>query len=289
MHSIDWKILERLRTGFLTGAQDYWRNESDVENYDQTFAQRIGWKWDYALRELKRRGWSPPAGDVLDWGCGTGIASRKVLEHFPGSARRLYLCDRSPLAMKFAARQVRGVDVWQESVPPRSVDLLLISHALTEQAEPFSLPCEAQAVIIVEPGTYDVSRRLIALRERLRGEFQVVAPCPHQAACGLRAAENERHWCHQFAPTPAEVFMDGDWARFAKLAGIDLRSLPVSYLTLDRRVVATGATQAIGRARVYKAHALVLTCDETGVRELRVTKRENPDLFRRLKKTRLTL
>jgi len=290
MRSIDWKILERLRNGFLDGSAgqaDYWRDERDLDQYDQTFARRIGWKWEYVLRELKRRGWSPPPGDVLDWGCGTGMASRKFLEHFP-AVRRLYLCDRSPLAMRFAARQVRDVEVWQESVPPRSVAVLLISHALTEQPDPFTLPCEAQAALIVEPGTYEVSRRLIALRERLRGEFNIVAPCPHQEPCGMLAAENERHWCHQFAPSPPEVFMDGDWARFAKLAGIDLRSLPVSYLAIDRRPVAAGGTQAIGRARIYKAHALVLTCDATGVRERRITKREQPEEFRRLKKSRFT-
>jgi len=286
MHSIDWKILERLRAAFLDGSAgqgDYWKSESDLENYDQTFAQRIGWKWDYVLRELKRRGWSPQSGDVLDWGCGTGIASRKFLEHFAG-VRRLYLCDRSPLAMKFAARRVRDVEVWQESVPPRSVDVLLISHALTEQPESFALPCEAKSVIIVEPGTYEVSRRLIALRERLRGEFNVAAPCTHQAACGMLAADNERHWCHHFAPTPTEVFMDGDWVRFAKLAGIDLRSLPVSYLVLDRRPAPAGGMRVIGRPRVYKAHALVLGCDADGVRERRVEKRTEPELYRRLKK-----
>lgn len=283
MHSIDWKALERLRTGFLTGARDYWRDERDLESYDQTFAQRIGWKWDFVLGELKRRGWTPPPGDVLDWGCGTGIASRKFLEHF-GAMRRLYLCDRSPLAMKFAAQQVTGVEVWQETTPPVRADVLLISHALTEQPEPFTLPCEAKSVIIVEPGTYEVSHRLIALREWLRGEFNVVAPCTHQAVCGMLAAGNERHWCHQFAPSPPEAFMDGDWARFAKLAGVDMRSLPVSYLVLDRRAVMSGGKQALGRARVYKAHALVLECDTTGVREREVRKRDAPDEYRRLKK-----
>ncbi len=286
MHSIDWKILERLRAAFLDGSAgqgDYWKSESDLENYDQTFAQRIGWKWDYVLRELKRRGWSPPTGDVLDWGCGTGIASRKFLEHFTGVSR-LYLCDRSPLAMKFAARHAGDVEVWQESAPPRSVDVLLISHALTEQPEPFALPCEAKVVIIVEPGTYEVSRRLIALRERLRGEFNVVAPCTHQAPCGMLPAGNERHWCHHFAPTPTEVFMNGDWARFAKLAGIDLRSLPVSYLVLDRRPVPSDGMRVIGRPRVYKAHALVLGCDADGVRERRIEKQTAPELYRQLKK-----
>jgi SAM-dependent methyltransferase len=283
MRSIDWKTLERLRVAFLTGTTDYWHDECDLENYDATFAQRIAWKWDYVLSEAKRRGWSPPTGTVLDWGCGTGIASRKFLECFTG-VRRLYLCDRSPLAMKFAAQRVRDVEVWQESVPPRSVDVLLISHALTEQPAPFALPCEAKTVLIVEPGTYEVSRRLIALREHLRGEFNVVAPCTHQAVCGMLAAENERHWCHHFAPTPTAVFMDGNWARFAKLAGIDLRSLPVSYLVLDRRPVESGGMRVIGRPRVYKAHALVLGCNATGVRERRLEKRTEPDLYRKLKK-----
>lgn len=286
MRSIDWKALERLRAGFLDGSAgtaDYWRNETDLDSYDQTFAQRIGWKWDYVLGELKKRGWSPPPGEVLDWGCGTGIASRKFLEHFTG-ASRLYLCDRSALAMKFAARHVRDVEVWQESTPPRSVDVLLISHALTEQVEPVSLPCEAKTVIIVEPGTREASAKLVALRERLRSEFNIVAPCTHQAPCGMLTPGNERHWCHHFAPSPPEVFMDGDWARFAKLAGIDLRSLPVSYLVLDRRPAPTVGMRMIGWPRVYKAHALVLGCDAEGVRERRVEKRTEPELYRRLKK-----
>lgn len=286
MRSIDWKALERMRAAFLDGSAgraDYWQSETDLASYDQTFAQRIGWKWDYVLRELKKRGWSPPEGEVLDWGCGTGIASRKFLEYFSGT-RRLYLCDRSPLAMKFAARQVRDVEVWQESVPPKSVEVLLISHVLTEQPEPFALPCKAKVVIIVEPGTHEGSRRLIALRERLRGEFNVVAPCTHQTTCGMLAPGNERHWCHHFAPPPTEVFMDGDWARFAKVAGIDLRSLPVSYLVLDRRPASPYGMRMIGRPRIYKAHALLMGCDEAGVREIEVRKRDEPEEFRRLKK-----
>lgn len=289
MRSIDWKALQRLRTAFLDGTAaqgDYWRTETELETYDATFGQRIGWKWDYVLSELKRRGWKPPGGYVLDWGCGTGVASWKFVEHF-GRVVRLYLCDRSPLAMQFAARRLkdRVREVWQESVPPRRVDILLVSHALAEQPEPIALPCDATTVIIVEPGTFDSSRRLIALRERLRSEFFVVAPCPHQNACGLLAPGNERHWCHQFAPSPPEVFTDGDWARFARLAGVDLRSLPLSYLALDRRAPPSGVSaQALGRARVYKAYAQVLTCEVSGIHERRITKRGAPDEFRRLRK-----
>lgn len=84
--------------------------------------------------------------------------------------------------------------------------------------------------------------------------------------------------------------MDGNWARFAKIAGIDLRSLPLSFLVLDRRPVPelpAGATRVIGRPRIYKPHALLLGCDAGGVHERRLTKRALPEDFRQLKKGRL--
>ena len=45
-----------------------------------------------------------------------------------------------------------------------------------------------------------------------------------------------------------------------------------------------GPGGAIGRPRVYKGHALLFGCDETGVRDRRLTKRAFPDGFRNLKK-----
>jgi SAM-dependent methyltransferase len=298
--NIDWKALERLRTLFLdgtAGTQDYWRSERDLQSYDQTFGQRIRWKWQYVLNELKGRGWSPPRGDVVDWGCGSGIAGRAFLEHFAQDpSSKLIFWDRSPLAMQFAARQAREafptINVWLDKPPDRPFGTLLISHVLTELAENqieelFVLMAHAAAVIWVEPGTYEASRRLIAAHERWRGAFSVVSPCTHQAACGMLTPENQRHWCHHFGPSPTEVFTDGNWARFAKLAGVDLRSLPLSFLVLDRRLQpGPDAVRIIGRPRVYKAHALLLGCDSSGVREYRVTKREQPEEFRRLKKGR---
>jgi SAM-dependent methyltransferase len=277
--TIDWNALVRLREAFLTGGSDYWTCETDLDSYDQTFAQRIGWKWDFVLAELKSRGWTSPAGTVVDWGCGTGIASRKFLEYFPG-ASRLYLCDRSPLAMEFAAKR-SSVPVWKESSPPGAADVLLISHALTEQPEGFALPCEAQSVIVVEPGTHEASQKLIALRERVRERYAVIAPCTHSAACGLQGS---RHWCHHFAPVPNEVFRSADWARFGKVTGIDLRSLPVSFLVLDKRSLPVTGVRLIGAPRIYKGYALALVCDAAGVQECRLTKRRLPEWFRRWRK-----
>lgn len=163
--------LERLRRIFLSeteGQGDYWSSEADLTAYDQTFARRIGWKWDCLLSE----------------------------------------------------------------------------------------------------------------------PFHIVAPCTHQSPCGL---VEKREWCHQFAPPPPNIFSDREWVRFARRAGIDLRSLPMSFLVLHRRTpppLPKGSARMIGWSRAYKGHALITGCDGTGVREMRLLQRKFPALFRLLKKRR---
>ena len=295
---LDWDALQRLRRTFLDNplaAGDYWQSESDLASYDATFAQRIGWKWDYVLNELRQRGWMPPKGELLDWGCGSGIASRAFLDHFGAkSVAALNLWDRSALAMNFAARRARAKypHLTVKSGLVEAPAILLISHVLTEmtpeQTQALADIAAAGTVVIwVEPGTYDASLTLIAVRERLRGRLNVVAPCTHQERCGILAPENERHWCHHFAAPPTEIFMDADWSKFAKLTGIDLRDLPLSFLVLDQRPVAAfsaGATRVLGHPRVYKPHALLLSCDREGVCERKLTKRALPAQFKQLKK-----
>ena len=122
--TIDWAALERMRAAFLAGtagAQDYWQSETDLTAYDATFAQRIGWKWDFVLGELQRRGWTPPKGGLLDWGCGSGVAGRAFLDHFgTDSVSKLRVWDRSALAMNFAARR--------KATLPRSISFGLRSN-----------------------------------------------------------------------------------------------------------------------------------------------------------------
>jgi hypothetical protein len=297
---IDWNALERMRAAFLqntAGPRDYWQSESDLASYDATFAQRIGWKWDYVLEELKRRGWSPSKGELLDWGCGSGIAGRAFLDHFgEQSVSSLRLWDRSPLAVSSAMSRARakysklGIGAGPESISSKTT--VLISHVLTELTPPqtealVDQAAKAECVLWVEPGTYEASLTLIAVRERLRGQFNVVAPCTHQGRCGILAPENERHWCHHFASPPPEVFTDGNWSRFASVMGIDLRDLPLSFLVLDRRPgppLPPGAGRVIGHPRIYKGHALLLGCDASGVRERTLTRRVFPGEFRALKK-----
>ena len=318
---LDWAVLDRLRDLFLSGdaaRAPYWTSPGDLANYDFTFGERIGWKWDAVLRELDQRGWRPaPAGAakarggseagrhkiaVLDWGCGSGVAGRRVVSWLgAGRVAALRVWDQSGLAADFAAAAAaaRFPGLRVEQVTPgflagdASVGLLIVSHVLNELTEA-SLPAlralatRADAILWVEPGTTECSRALVELREPLRARFRVVAPCTHQAGCGLLAPENSRHWCHHFAAPPAAIFADSHWVKFGQRAGIDLRSLPYSFLALERALAPAeppeGLARIIGAPRLYKGYAKVLNCDAGGVAELTLQKRDAPALFKAFKR-----
>ncbi|WP_404421650.1 small ribosomal subunit Rsm22 family protein [Nibricoccus sp. IMCC34717] len=295
---LNWAILDRLRSGFLgaPGSKGvYWTSAEDLRQYDLCFGERIGWKWDAVLDELQRRGWSPPTGPVLDWGCGSGIAGRRVASAWRESATQLLCHDHSAFAVSHSVDAARKAGVAAESFDGKAAfSTLVISHVLNElppEAEAALLACveRATAVLWVEPGTHEISRHLARLRDRLSETFTVVGPCTHARGCPLFAAGKESDWCHTFAEPPKALYADSDWVRFGQRAGVDLRSLPYAWLALDRRALGaaalpTGAGRRIGRPRLSKADAKWLQCDADGLAEQRITKREQPALWKALDK-----
>ena len=308
---LDWSALDRLRARFLAGpgaGEPYWESLDDLASYDFTYGERIGWKWDQVLRELQLRGWRPAARTVLDWGCGSGVAGRRVLSFLgAGNVESLTVWDHSPLACDFAAeaawRQFPGVRTAQATpgflTGDSPLGLLVVSHVLNELspealANLRQLIDRSDAVLWVEPGTHAVSRQLSRIRDELRAEFRVIAPCTHALDCPVFAGENERHWCHFFAPPPSEIFADSNWVKFGQRAGIDLRSLPYCFLALERGATPSEQTgeswsRVIGRVEHFKPYARWLNCDATGLTELELPKRADPALFKELERTKAPL
>lgn len=305
---IDWASLSRHRERFLGGGPSdgpYWDSAADLAGYDLTYGERIGWKWDAVLDELRMRGWKPAGGTVLDWGCGSGIAGRRVVGRFGAAGfESLALWDHSPFATAFAVDMARkefpGLAV-AEATPDllqgaEPIGLLVISHVLNELNPPAlgelrALVARSRAILWTEPGSRDISRALGAHRDEWAGEFRVVAPCTHAKACPILETGNERHWCHHFAAPPSAIFADSNWVKFGQRAGIDLRSLPYSFIALDRdwKGEAAGLSRVIGRPERFKPYVRLLNCDEGGLAELSVMKRDNPALYKELEKTRRPL
>lgn len=307
---LDWVALDRLRARFLSGTtsvEPYWTSSSELASYDLTYGERIGWKWDHVLRELRLRGWRPPTRAVVDWGCGSGIAARRVIAFFGAeNFDSLAVWDHSPAACDFAsdaaARAFPALRVsiatpgWFAADEP--IGLLVVSHVLNElspeaTAELRALIARAQAVIWVEPGTHAVSRQLGTWRDALRAEFRIIAPCTHENPCPMFAPGNERHWCHFFAPPPSEIFASSDWVKFGQRAGVDLRSLPYCFVALDRAVQHAGRdlglSRVIGRPEHFKPYVRLLNCDATGLMPLELLKRADPELYKKLERIKSPL
>jgi ribosomal protein RSM22 (predicted rRNA methylase) len=285
------KDLQRLRQLFLEapardGLADYWADETLLSLYDTTFARRIGWKWDAVLSELAARRWKIPSNITrwVDWGCGSGIAGEVLIscrhDELPES---VVFSDRSLKARLFASKKASGITPQTPKITHESPellkcsgeDLILVSHVLNElKTEQLNSLLEqvkkAGCLLWVEPGTPHCSKKLSEIRDELLNTFDAVAPCPHQLACPLRGAEGD--WCHFFAQPPPQVFQDAFWATFSKEFSIDLRSLPVSFLVMQKKGLQpcnpSGSDRIIARPRFYKGFAKMLTCGAGGKAQL---------------------
>jgi SAM-dependent methyltransferase len=289
--------LRRMRSTFVAfedrgaSSEPYWDSPEDLPLYDSTFAQRIGWKWDGVLEELQRRQRWPTGPSLLDWGCGTGIATRRWLARPSGGVERVFLFDHAPEAAEFALARVRAEHPGVEAhlgLPAEPPDVLLVSHVLDELEpaaleELLALAESAAAVVWVEPGSRRTSRALGAVRARLGQTLDVLAPCTHQATCGALAGTDA--WCHLFARPPQKVYIEGRWAELGRELGIDLRSLPYSFLALARRGafdLAGPGARLLARPRLTRGRAEFSLCDADGVRTVDYLQRSDKQLFKQL-------
>ncbi len=301
----DREILNRLRNEFLTANGStglYWTGSADLTQYHHYFAARIGWKWDAANAQAQQVGWRPESPKVLDWGCGTGIASLRLLEHFGSSGiDELFLWDHSAAATSFAREIIQRahpdlkVTIAQDlSALPLDETLCLASHVLNELSwadrESLNLLfAQSRQIFWVEPGSYESSRQLLEQRERLLDRFDPVAPCVCPMPCPMVRDENAKHWCHFFAKAPVIAFTDRNWTRFAQMMEIDLRSLPYSFIVLNEKSLPplpslAGKSRLLGRPRQHKGYTRLYSCDSNGHNDYELWQRDDKALWKAIKK-----
>ncbi len=304
---IDWDRLARLRKRFLEIEEDpgvYWDSAEDLAQYHRFFGQRIGWKWKDAIRQAKQAGWRLRSTRVVDWGCGTGIASLTLLEEIESRGiESVTLWDHSRLAASFAKDALKTrfpnltVKIAEESELKELGDsIVLVSHTLNElsagvRSELKKQLIQARQLFFVEPGNHKCSHLLIEQREGLIDQFRPIAPCVCILACPMKLEVNAHHWCHFFAKPPVEAFTSSDWSRFSRELEIDIRSLPYSYLALDSISLDSepdnrSSSRVIGRTRQHKGYTNLLSCDRNGLNLYQLQKRDNPALWKTIKKNK---
>jgi hypothetical protein len=80
--------------------------------------------------------------------------------------------------------------------------------------------------------------------------------------------------------------MSAEWAELAKQLEIDHGTVAFSYLVLDRAATnqPAGLARSIGSTRVYKAAAKLQLCDDAGLHDVELMKRDFPEIWKALKK-----
>jgi SAM-dependent methyltransferase len=193
---------------------------------------------------------------ILDLGSGPGPASAAVLDA-GATACEVVLVDASKRALDLARSildrgdnppsrvESRVLDLEsEEALPEGPFDLVILSHCLNElwRGEPEALDrrlsllrraaktlAPGGKILILEPALLLTSRELIALRDRLAGEFwKILCPCPGSYPCPILAAGSERS-CHaEAAWAPIEPV-----ASLAAAAGLDRSSVKCAYFLLS--------------------------------------------------------
>lgn len=297
---MDWDLLQKMRQGFLDTEghlPDYWHDERWLVAYEETLAQRIRWKWQAVLSSLAE----PLAAlkgvtHILDWGCGTGMATRALLAQWSIPQAHVALYDRSGTALRFAAKMIQKecphvtVELLKKPNPPAAPYVLLVSHVLSELDEAAllslqNLASKAALVLWVEPGRSLESRRLSAIRNALTSTHALLGPCQHANRCGALLDGHEKDWCHFFAPVPREVHHSAFWREFSKRMKVDLRALPVSWLAAVRsgfcpvKIGNEGAALIISRPRAMKGFVRWLACTEDGLQSGEFQKKHSAAIF----------
>ncbi len=166
------------------------------------------------FQEARGLGFFQGIDRFVDWGSGMGAAWLAVRESAGDSMASSLAVDRSARALdvQVALRRALGCDAARHEVATDDRKLreftgagksqaarstmAVFSYSLTERDHLPEWVMDQEAIAIVEPGTNQDGRRLLAIRDELiAAGYKIWAPCTHQGACPL-LAHSKTDWCH---------------------------------------------------------------------------------------------
>jgi len=227
---------------------------------------------------------------LLDLGAGPGTATWAALAQCPRLDAVLQI-DRSAALLGIGARlgvaaaegravaltqrvaDLASTDVWPSS------DAVIGAYILTELSSSGRARLVASAwgattrlLVLVEPGTPDGFGHIHEARSALiAAGGHVIAPCPHEGPCPMRAAASREHdWCHFAVRVPRT-------RRHRQVKGgtLGYEDEKFAYLVVSREADAARAEARVLRhPRIEKGRILLTLCTSDGVQRQVVTRRD---------------
>ena len=244
------------------------------------------------LAELMTRAPGFAPASLLDLGAGPGTAIWAAAAVWP-DLRHVTAVEAEP-AMAALGRELAraGAPVvagatWLDgrlpgAVPDASADLVTLAYVLAElderaQADTLDRAWRnANALVVVEPGTPAGYRRVLAARAQLLAAgATLAAPCPHERPCPWA---DTGEWCHFAVRLPRSSAH-----RQAKSAQLAHEDEKFAYVAVVREAAHRTNARVLRHPQARSGHVLLEVCRDDGIRGETVSKRDR-DAYRRARK-----
>ncbi len=153
-----------------------------------------------------------------------------------------------------------------------SDELNKLSDALDKQTNDDGI-----AVVIV-PGVPEFFKKLLFLRSSLleRG-FRILAPCTFTGDCEMEGTDD---WCHFYKRIQRSKAL-----RYIKEGELPYEDEKYSYLVLSRIKTENEnkSNRIIRHPQIKKGLVEVMLCNDTGIKQVKITKSKAPETFKELK------
>lgn len=250
-------------------------NEKNLIAYASYFGLLNYVRVEHAIRRILQK---TPQHDfnfdeIVEWGSGLG-ASHLALQSF-AQTKKWHFVENSILAQDFHRKILKTSKTnvqqhaWSTQLNHSDIShrsLFFSCYALNENTPSLNWK-KFDALLIIEPSTFEFSQNLIQFRQdRLSDGFIVHSPCTHQNNCPMQNLKN--YWCHDRAHWTRPAWFQAIESRI----GIQSHTLPYSYLYMvkpERLTESFAAkTRIVGDELIEKGKTRWSICNENGLQRL---------------------
>lgn len=137
---------------------------------------------------------------IIDFGFGLGASRRALLDQSLIPEKRPYWAIETSTETRslYNFLEPHSPIYWKKTLSERipAKSLGVFSYSLNELTSPPPWIFDFDALLIIEPSTQKIGRRLMEFRQQLIDhQFTIHAPCTHQLACPL-LTHSKTDWCH---------------------------------------------------------------------------------------------